>query len=220
MRLAENIRFFFMFVNPTSGFFRMNKKGVACLIIKCYGRSVHIMGVIMQFFHSIFGHKKKKVKDEEKLIPFHSLAKREIIYFFVYERFSYDEKGQLEPIRQALERGIKCKFILAHDFPISAELIALMSFHKQQIEVYLIRDDLYLQNRRGRRHGRDIIIIDDDFIRYYYPRHRGKGWWKHSSVILNDVPNTIFEQRRCIERVIRLNAKPISVDELSLVISS
>lgn len=169
----------------------------------------------MRFFHSIFGHKKKKVKDEEKLVPFHSLAKREIIYFFVYERFSYDAMGQLEPIRQALARGIKCKFIFAHDFPISAELIALMSAFKKQIETYLIYDDLYLQNHRGRRHGRDIIIIDDDFIRYYYPRHRGKGWWKHSSVILNDVPNIIYQQRRTIERVIKLNATPIFIDELS-----
>lgn len=174
----------------------------------------------MQFFHSIFGHKKKKAKDEEKFVPFHSLAKREIIYFFVYERFSYDAMGQLEPIREALARGIKCKFIFAHDFPISAELIALMSAFKKQIEIHLIYDDLYLQNRRGRRHGRDIIIIDDDFIRYYYPRHRGKGWWKHSSVILNDVPNVIYRQRKAIERVIKLNATLTSIDGfLSVVLT-
>ena len=174
----------------------------------------------MRFFQSIFGHRKNKIKDEDKLVPFHSLAKHEIIYFFVYERFPYDEKGQLEPIHQALDRGIKCKFIFAHDFPISSELIGILSVYTQQTDVYLIRDDLYLRNHRSRRHGRDVIIIDNDFIRYYYPRHRGKGWWKHSSVILNDVPNVICRQRQAIEKVISLNATSISVHELSSAVST
>lgn len=171
----------------------------------------------MSFFHSLFSSGKNKNSKKKNMVLFHSLAKKEVVYFCVHERLTYDSARQLDPIRQALLRGVKCTFVFADDLPLSQEFVELMQVFAQQVSLYLIHDHTYLQHRRARRHGRDILIVDNEHIRYCYPRRqKGKesGWWNLSGVILNDVPNTIQAQRTYIERVIRLSSTLTSVDDV------